>query len=109
VNIDIKTNIFDKEELHTNCTVQILSNSATGEVSVGWWENPGWVRVEDQLPEMGKHVLVMFDAGDMAVAFVFERDEYWSYWRAVTDDGWTADCDCEPIWWMPLPEPPEER
>ena len=35
----IETNIFDIEEIHHNCTVQILTNSVTGEVSVGWWEN----------------------------------------------------------------------
>lgn len=35
----IETNIFDIEEIHPNCTVQILTNSVTGEVSVGWWEN----------------------------------------------------------------------
>lgn len=32
-------NLYDEEELHHNCTVQILRNSITGEVSVGWWEN----------------------------------------------------------------------
>lgn len=31
--------IYDQEEIHENCTVQILSNSVTGEVSVGWWPN----------------------------------------------------------------------
>ena len=35
----VRTNIFDEEEIHTNCTVQILKNSITGECSVGWWEN----------------------------------------------------------------------
>ena len=35
----IETNIFDIEEIHHNCTVQILTNSVTGEVSVGWWPN----------------------------------------------------------------------
>ena len=35
----IETNLFDQEEIHPNCTVQILRNSITGEVSVGWWEN----------------------------------------------------------------------
>ena len=35
----VETNLFDQEERHTNCTVQILKNSVTGEVSVGWWEN----------------------------------------------------------------------
>lgn len=32
-------NLYDEEETHENCTVQILRNSITGETSVGWWEN----------------------------------------------------------------------
>lgn len=35
----IRTNIYDVEEIHRDCTVQILRNSVTGEVSIGWWEN----------------------------------------------------------------------
>ena len=35
----IQTNLFDTEELHENCTVQILKNSMTGEKSIGWWKN----------------------------------------------------------------------
>lgn len=35
----VETNIFDIEEIHENCTVQVLKNSITGDVSVGWWEN----------------------------------------------------------------------
>lgn len=35
----ITTGLFDIEELHENCTVQILRNSVTGEISLGWWEN----------------------------------------------------------------------
>lgn len=31
--------IFDQEEIHENCTVQVWKNSVTGECSVGWWEN----------------------------------------------------------------------
>lgn len=34
-----ETRIFDKEEIIENCTVQILTNSETGETSVGWWKN----------------------------------------------------------------------
>ena len=30
---------FDREEIYKNCTVQVLTNSATGDVSVGWWRN----------------------------------------------------------------------
>ena len=35
----IETNTFDIEEIYPNCTVQVLKNSVTGEVSVGWWRN----------------------------------------------------------------------
>lgn len=35
----IQVNIFDKEEIYPNCTVQVLTNTITGDVSVGWWEN----------------------------------------------------------------------
>lgn len=35
----IETNIFDQREVYTNCTVEVLTNSVTGEVSVGWWRN----------------------------------------------------------------------
>lgn len=29
--------LFDREEIIHNCTVQILTNSVTGEISIGWW------------------------------------------------------------------------
>ena len=38
-NVQVATNMFDKEEIYQNCTVQILTNTVTGEVSVGWWKN----------------------------------------------------------------------
>lgn len=31
--------LFDSEEIHDNCTVQVWKNSKTGDVSIGWWEN----------------------------------------------------------------------
>ena len=37
--IKIETNIFDKEDIYPDCTVQILTNTITGEMSIGWWEN----------------------------------------------------------------------
>lgn len=33
--------MFDKREVHHNCMVEILTNSVTGEVSVGWKEEEG--------------------------------------------------------------------
>ena len=38
VRID-RVNIYDKETIIPDCTVQILENSVTGDVSVGWWRN----------------------------------------------------------------------
>ena len=38
---DFESIMFDEEELHTDCTVQIWRNTVTGEESVGWWENGG--------------------------------------------------------------------
>lgn len=35
----IETSFYDKEEIHENCTVQVLTNTKTGDVSVGWWKN----------------------------------------------------------------------
>ena len=33
----METNLFDKEEIYPDCTVQVLTNTVTGEQSVGWW------------------------------------------------------------------------
>ena len=35
-NTNIQTNMFDKIEHHYNCAVEILTNSVTGEQSIGW-------------------------------------------------------------------------
>lgn len=35
----VEVNLYEEVELHTNCTVQILRNVLTGELSVGWWKN----------------------------------------------------------------------
>lgn len=35
---NVEFNIFDKCTIYTNCTVEILENSATGEISIGWYK-----------------------------------------------------------------------
>ena len=37
--VAVETNIYDQEETFPDCTVQVLTNTATGETSVGWWKN----------------------------------------------------------------------
>lgn len=49
-NQKVEINAYDKEEIYHDCTVQVLTNTVTGEVSIGWWRNEkkpkGW-RDED--------------------------------------------------------------
>lgn len=33
-----KVNVYDKEETYHGCTVQVLTNTVTGQTSVGWWK-----------------------------------------------------------------------
>ena len=33
----IETNLYDKAERYENCTVEVLTNTVTGETSIGWW------------------------------------------------------------------------
>lgn len=33
----VHASIFDLVDVYENCTVQVLKNSITGEISVGWW------------------------------------------------------------------------
>ena len=35
----LETALYDREELYPDCTVQVLTNSFTGEQSIGWWKN----------------------------------------------------------------------
>jgi hypothetical protein len=36
-----EVNIYVKEETYHNCTVQVLTNTVTGQTSVGWWIDNG--------------------------------------------------------------------
>lgn len=35
----VECRLYDKEEVYDNCTVQVLTNTVTGDVSIGWWQN----------------------------------------------------------------------
>ena len=61
-----------------------------------------WVIVGERLPEKKQDVLMLFNAGNMAVGWLNDTD-----WCAYTDDGFYTDCDSAPIYWMPLPKPPK--
>lgn len=33
-----EVNIYDHEETYHGCTVQVLTNTVTGQTSIGWWK-----------------------------------------------------------------------
>ena len=37
--VRVECNIYDQEHIYRDCTVQILENTRTGAISVGWWQN----------------------------------------------------------------------
>lgn len=67
---------------------------------------PGWISVEERLPEDGQPVIV----------FATHTDKWSGHWHAVMEDcwccgGWDANCDTDihkVTHWMPMPEPPVE-
>lgn len=46
--IDIQTNIFDRCTTITNCTVEILENTETHEISVGWYMTEDSEEIKDE-------------------------------------------------------------
>ena len=79
------------------------------EVAASVLEKMQWISVKDRLPEIKQDVLMCFDSGNMAVGFWYDGDEDITFWCANTDDGWYTDCDCMPLYWMPLPELPKKE
>lgn len=44
---EIETNLFDKRALYSNCIVEILENTITGEISVGWYKTEDTEELEE--------------------------------------------------------------
>lgn len=44
---NIEINLFDKRTLITNCTVEILENTTTGDMSIGWYRTDESEEIED--------------------------------------------------------------
>lgn len=69
---------------------------------------PQWISVKDRLPEIGHRILVTHrTSGDYANLKVMEA------WR-ISDDEYCVPEDYSILahdvdYWMPLPEPPEEK
>jgi len=60
---------------------------------------PRWIPVEERLPEYEKIVLVCGVKGGVYTAML-KTDGWNGWWKMNTRNHW-----CEPLAWMPLPEP----
>ena len=111
--------IYDQETVFKDCTVQILSSSITGQTSVGWKINeeikPGKWRSVDEEPPRGDCYIVLWKALEPTTPqerkvfyeIVWYDDD--GVWHVGDDIPQAADKGgAEILYWMPLPEKPEE-
>lgn len=67
---------------------------------------PHWVSVEDELPDDDYIVLLCNDVMFVHCAFYNSLNRKWYIANNTDYDSWTWEPDA--MYWMPLPEPPQE-
>lgn len=67
---------------------------------------PGWISVEERLPEIGKNVLIKYE-NDFTVGYLQMNNT----WVLYYGNGWTtpANTSSSPTHWMPIPAPPKPK
>lgn len=70
-----------------------------------------WIRVNDRYPKQGQLVLCYSsDFRIFTAIYSREKTNYEPYFRHWWDHGYCCGREPEdPIYWMPLPEPPKEN
>ena len=46
--MNIETNLFNKSTIYTNCTVEVLEDTESGECSVGWYRTDETEEIVDE-------------------------------------------------------------
>lgn len=111
-------NVYDREQLFTDCTIQILSNSITGQSSLGWKINeelrPGrWHSMDEEPPRENCYIVLWKplekkyqSRGKLFYEMVWYDEE--GVWHVDEDIPQAEPLGgCEILFWMPLPEKPE--
>jgi hypothetical protein len=67
-----------------------------------------WIKCSDRMPKEENDVLVFTKAGHIFQAVLLDEEHF--IWEAVNLDMDDTEIGLEhPIYWMPLPKPPEEE
>ena len=117
--VDCEVNVFDREEIYKDCTVQILRSTLSGKMSVGWHVNeeirPGRWRSVDEQPPLDDCYIVLWRCREPDVPH--DRRTFYEICYIDENGRWNTADDipqaedeggAEILYWMPLPERPEE-
>ena len=101
---EIKRRLFEISTSNFNNSVVDSSSYFAGFTDGAHWadEHPHWISVEDELPKIGKDVLVLREDGEMLVAHQY-NEEIARWWSV---DGFPLKNNI--THWMPLPAPPKK-
>lgn len=87
---------MNKEELANQAALFELAARETA---------PGWISLEERLPEVGEDVLLKYE-NNLVSGFL----QWGNEWCCYTGNGWVtaADESENPTHWMPIPETPKK-
>lgn len=71
------------------------------------WPERRWIPVTEALPEKHQMVLMYYESGNMYVGCVIAVHGRFAVWHARNINAPGTAIVCDPDFWMPLPEPPE--
>lgn len=113
-------NVYNREDRYPDCTVQVLTNTFTGQTSVGWWQNEKphtghWHCILlDGLPkEHGNYIVLWIGLSDyeydpepdtMYGMVWFNGKQWWMVNDSIPEAEEYGGADI--IWWMEVPDKP---